>query len=366
MQRDKLLYVASTASHLNRFHQPYLKALRDCADVQTMANGEGVDHCVPFAKSFFSPANLRCVFQIRKILKREGFDAILLHTTLAAVLVRLATFGMRQRPYILNVVHGYLFQKNGKGLKHQFLLLCERILRNKTDDIAVMNSDDAEIAKRYRLCKGRIFETKGMGIPDLLAPAVPLPGLREALGVLPEERLCCFVGELSRRKNQAFLIRCMGELKREGIPIKLLLLGEGNEREALEKQISRQGLSDAVILAGSCETVADYLAVTDVYVSASTSEGLPFNIMEAMALGLPILASDTKGQSDLLAAYAGTLYPHGDMTAFCDAIKALQKEGSLGVGSRNYPSLAQYRLSSVFAENMKILTLGFKQYDMEH
>ena len=125
MKKSKILYAASTASHLRRFHKPYIDALSADATVLTMANGEGVDLCVPFAKSFFSLSNFKCVFQIRKILKRERFDRVILNTSLTAFLVRAAMLGMRNRPYVLNVVHGYLFPKEGKGFKNRFLLICE-------------------------------------------------------------------------------------------------------------------------------------------------------------------------------------------------------------------------------------------------
>ena len=358
MKKSKILYAASTASHLRRFHKPYIDALSADATVLTMANGEGVDLCVPFAKSFFSLSNFKCVFQIRKILKRERFDRVILNTSLTAFLVRAAMLGMRNRPYVLNVVHGYLFPKEGKGFKNRFLLICEKLMRRVTDDIAVMNDEDLSIASKYRLCRGKVFMTHGMGIPDAPFCADGADRVREEFGVGSDELLLLFVGELSRRKNQGFLISCMARLRQKGLPVKLLLLGEGSEREVLEAQISDLGLDGQVFLAGNREPVAPYLAAADLYVSASLSEGLPFNVMEAMDAGLPILASDTKGQCDLLSAYEGCLYPLYHENNFCEALLPLIESHSYGSGSRHYPSLAKYRLSAVFDDNMEILTKG--------
>lgn len=363
MKRSKILYAASTASHLRRFHMPYIEALSNNAEVVTMANGEGVNLCVPFAKSFFSPSNFKCIFQIRKILKQERFDRVILNTSLTAFLVRAAMMGMKHRPYVLNVVHGYLFPREVKGFKNRFLLLCEKLMRPMTDDIAVMNRDDLAIAKAYKLCRGRVFMTRGMGIPDTPFCADGADRVREEFGIGSNELLLLFVGELSRRKNQGFLISGMAHLRQKGVPVKLLLLGEGSERDTLEKQISEMGLSDHVFLAGNREPIIPYLSAADLYVSASLSEGLPFNVMEAMDAGLPILASDTKGQSDLLSAYEGCLYPLDDEAAFCNALFPLIKSHSRGCGSRSYPSLAGYRLSAVFEENMKIFTLGAQQHE---
>ncbi len=356
MQTNKILYVASTESHLKRFHQSYIAELKKTHTVLTMANGTDVDFYIPFAKSFFSPANFKCVWQIRRILKKEHFQSVLLHTTLAAVLVRLAMLGIKNRPYVLNVVHGYLFPKTGSGFKNRFLLFCEKCLWRVTDDIAVMNREDLEIASSHRLCRNKVYMTNGMGIPPHAeTEGANIAEVRAEWGISESDFLCTFVGELSGRKNQAFLIECIKRLRTEDLPVKLLLLGEGSERSRLETMLSEQGL-DAVFLAGNREPVAPYLAATDLYVSASRSEGLPFNIMEAMDMGLPILASDTKGQNDLLPA--DMLYSLDDQAAFCKALKEVYESGNFGKGSRTYPNLNAYRLPSVFDANMKILMLG--------
>lgn len=340
---------------------PYIEALRNSAEVTTMATGEGVDLPILFDKHFFSLANLRSIFQIRKILKRERYDAVLLHTTLAAFLVRSAMIGMRHRPYVLNVVHGYLFSKETNGLKDRIMLLCEKLLRNKTDDIAVMNAEDLEIAQAHRLCRGKIEFIDGMGVDGFMQVPPPDTALRAAFVTEQDELLCTFVGELSPRKNQIFLIRAFKKLREEGIPARLLLVGEGGERETLENEIAALSMENAVFLVGNREPVTPYLAISDLYVSASRSEGLPFNIMEAMFCGLPIIASATKGQTDLLSDTPECLYPLDDTDAFCQLVKSLYAEQHYGVGTRLYPKLSQYRLSAVFERNMKVLTEGWRK-----
>ncbi len=361
--KRKILYVASTQSHLERFHKPYLAELAKKYEVKTMATGKDIDFPVLFDKHFFSLTNLRSIGKIRKILKREQFDAMIMHTTLAAFLCRMALCGMsrKKRPYVLNVVHGYLFSKRERGLRARILLLCEKLLRGKTDAIAVMNKEDLEIAREYRLCRGEVVFTNGMGV--IGADTLPDADLALKRNFVSEnELLCGFVGELSGRKNQRFLIEAVRRLREDGIPVRLLLLGEGGEREALERCIDDAGLRDSVFCPGNVEPVLPYLAAMDLYVSASRSEGLPFNIMEAMSVGLPIVASDTKGQTDLLQPYEGCLYPLEDMDAFCVAVRRVYETGKLGAGAVSYPSLAQYRLAAVFENNMKILD-PFSDYE---
>ena len=360
-QTKKILYVASTASHLTRFHQPYMQALSEKYRVFTMANGEEVDYSIPFDKHFFSFTNLRCISKIRKIIKKEKFDVILLHTSLAAFLVRAALpANPQRRPYVLNVVHGYLFQKKLRSLKDRILLFCEKLMRKKTDDIAVMNQDDLEIATQNRLCRGQVLMTYGMGVPLKAEQARHDEDLRTRFVRKPTDFVCTFVGELSKRKNQIFLIRCAAILREQGIPIRLLLIGEGGERATLEKEIDDRKLGNTVFLLGSQDCVADYLGITDLYVSASISEGLPFNVMEAMACGLPIVASDTKGQSDLLADTSDALYPLDDEDAFCDAVRQVYAKRRFGLNAKSYPNLEKYRLSAVFEDNLQLFTKGLR------
>lgn len=359
-KRRKILYAASTASHLRRFHMPYIECLRERYDVYLMgSHGEGIDFPIDFAKSFFSLSNLRAIGKIRKILKRERFDRVIVNTTLAAFLIRAAMIGMKKRPFVINVVHGYLFADGDTGLKAKILLLCEKLLRRQTDVIAVMNRDDLSIVQKSRLCLGDVFFMNGMGIPDVTEAPERDSALRATYAPKEGDILCAFVGELSGRKNQIFLIRAIAKLRTQGLPVRLLLLGEGSERENLEKEISALGLEDSVFLAGNREPIAPYLAVTDLYVSASVSEGLPFNVMEAMSFGLPIVMSDTKGQNDLKTdADAAVLYPLNDTDAFCDALKRLIEKRAFGARAYAYPQLENYRLTSVFDKNMEILLKG--------
>ncbi|MBQ8415659.1 MAG: glycosyltransferase [Clostridia bacterium] len=355
--RSKILYAASTAQHLRRFHTPYIEALKKNNDVYLMATeGDGIDFPVSFAKSFFSLQNFKSIRKIRSILKTERFDQIIVHTTLAAFLIRAATVGLKKRPRLINVVHGYLFSMPIKGIKSHILLLCEKLMKNRTDALAVMNREDLLIAQKYRLTKGTVSFIKGMGVDFSTEGVKRQEELRERY-VSPNGFLCTFVGELSSRKNQIFLIRGIHALRQQGIPASLLLLGEGSEREHLEAEIERLDLKNYVFLEGNREPVLPYLAATDLYISASVSEGLPFNVMEAMSLGLPVLLSDTKGQNDLMGTNGQLLYPLNATDSFCKRVKEVYEKKEWGIGQCEYPALEQYRLQNVFEENIKIFLM---------
>ena len=160
---SKILYAASTASHISKFHIPYIEKLRaEGHTVMTMGKGEGADFDIPFVKKTLSLKNLLLCRKIKRIIKDEKFDAIILNTTLAAFYIRLA-IPKKNRPKVVNIVHGYLFTSDGGGLKRKVYLFCEKLLAKKTDTVLVMNSDDMKIATENRLAAGEVKMTRGMG-----------------------------------------------------------------------------------------------------------------------------------------------------------------------------------------------------------
>ena len=284
----KILISASNMMHINNFHLPYIEALKEMGhQVYVMARGEGADFNIEFEKSTLSVKNFSLVKRIKAIIKEENFDIIFLHTSLCAFFVRLALKGIKERPRVVNTVHGYLFGKGFSPLHNAIYLLCEKITKKQTDHIVVMNDEDYEIATKNKLSLDGVSKINGIGI-DFSKLA-----RRE---IDKEEKTLVFVGELSKRKNQAYLIRAIKNLPEH----RLILVGDGGERPRLEKLIKRNNLSGRVFITGYQADVSSYIQRASVYVSASKIEGLPFNVLEAMHFGKPILASRIKGHVDLL------------------------------------------------------------------
>ncbi|MBO5312912.1 MAG: glycosyltransferase [Clostridia bacterium] len=286
----KILIVASNMVHINNFHLPYIERFKnDGHSVCIMANGEGADFNIPFKKKTLSLSNLRQCFKIRKILKEHSFDAVYLHTSLASFLVRLSMKGMKKRPRVISTVHGYLFGKSTGKLHNLLYLSCERLLKKQTDHIIVMNNEDYKIATENRLCMGEVYLSRGMGVDFKRLDASYDKDKREKTELV-------YVGELSKRKNQIFLVKAMKELTE----YTLTLVGDGDQRDILQGYIEKNGLSDRVLITGYSDRASEYISRGDIYVCASRIEGLPFNVMEAMYHKKPIVASRIKGHTDLL------------------------------------------------------------------
>lgn len=155
----------------------------------------------------------------------------------------------------------------------------------------------------------------GLDQTFLRAESVPIP---------PAPRLTC-VGRLSGQKGQLLLIEAASRLKAEGVDFELVLAGDGEMRPVLEERIRREGLERHVRITGwiSAEQVKSALESSRALVLPSFAEGLPVVIMEAMALGRPIISTYIAGIPELvLDNKCGWLVPAGDVNALLDAMRA--------------------------------------------
>jgi glycosyltransferase EpsD len=217
---------------------------------------------------------------------------------------------MKYRPRIINVVHGYLFSENpmyfDEKMKGKLLLLAERFLRRKTDAILTMNEEDLHIATHKKLATGPVIPTFGMGVP---APIYTTePGSVRNEYSKESEFVLCYVAELSERKNQRFLVAAMPEILLNIPEARLWLVGDGENMKELRDMAEDLGIANRVDFLGKRDNPKDFMRDCDLYVSSSMSEGLPFNVVEALSCGKTVLASRVKGHVDILDDGIGILF----------------------------------------------------------
>ena len=360
--KAKLLYAASSYIHLINFHLPYLRALRErgweihalCGDPRGEIPFADRTIAVPFRKKMSAPDNFRAAAQIRELVRSEGYALVIVHTSLAAFFVRLALKGLRHRPKLINMVHGYLFDDETPAPKKQILLAAEQMTAPETDLLITMNRWDHELAQKRRLAAREVF-VPGVGV-DLsrFAAASPEAGrrLREALGIPEEDFVLLYAAELSARKSQPVLIRALRELPERA---RLVLAGSGAGETECRALAGQLGLEDRILFPGHVGNVGDWYAMADAVATASRIEGLPFNVMEAMVLRKPVVASRVKGHEDLIEdGVSGLLYPYGDAKACAAAIRRLMDDPALGgrLAETAAEQVGKYSLEQVFPQVM--------------
>lgn len=357
----KLLFTASTYSHLLHFHLPYLKAFAEQGWTLHAACGgapafvpyiEEMIH-LPLRKSMAAPQNLRAAAILRERVRGEGYGLIVTHTSLAAFFTRLALKGLRGRPPLINMVHGYLFDDATPAARRGLLVAAERLMAPQTDLILTMNRWDYEFTKRCRLA-ARVEEIPGIGVDfSRFEGAPPRLEARAARGIPPDAFVMLYAAEFSRRKSQAVLLRALARLPER---VMLVLAGDGATRSECEALASELGLRARVLFAGHQEDMLPWYAAVDASVTASRSEGLPFNVMESMYMGLPMVASAVKGHTDLIEdGVTGLLYPYGDSEACAVQIARLMESPALcaSLAKAAKENVRRYGLDKVFPQVME-------------
>jgi sugar transferase (PEP-CTERM/EpsH1 system associated) len=140
------------------------------------------------------------------------------------------------------------------------------------------------------------------------------------------------VARLDKVKDHAGLLAAFKLLRETdgGKNVRLIIAGDGSQRGALEKRIVELGLMDAVRLLGNRGDVAQLLGECDVFVLSSIAEGMPVTLLEAMAAGLPVVATDVGGVASVVTDGAtGTLVPPGDLQALAAALAGYAANGDL-------------------------------------
>lgn len=308
----KVLFTATVDSHILHFHLPFLKYFKENGyEVHVATNGnEEIPYCdkkhiVTFERSPLKTNNLKAIKQLKKIIDEEKFELIHTHTPMGAVVTRLAARKARKNgTRVLYTAHGFHFFK-GASIKHWAIFYpVEKFLARYTDTLITINLEDYELAKnKFKKCKD-IKYVPGVGIDpekfNFKFSDKEKKELRESLGLKEDDFILIYPAELNKNKNQIMLIRVMKRMANQYKNIHLLLPGKDSYKGYYQKIVKKLKLDKQIHFLGYREDVPKLLKISNVAVATSKREGLPVNIMEAMYVGLPIVATKCRGQYDLV------------------------------------------------------------------
>jgi L-malate glycosyltransferase len=180
------------------------------------------------------------------------------------------------------------------------------------------------VARRFARAQGKVrLVPNGVDLKRF-APRPPSPSLRAALAVPPSAPVAVSVGRHVPEKGYRHLVDAAALVERTKPGVHWSLVGDGELRSGLEAQARRLGLASGVHFPGSRDDVADVLALADVFVLPSESEGFGRVLVEAMAMGRPVVATTVGGIPDVVVDGAtGLLVAPADPAALADAVRAL-------------------------------------------
>ena len=262
-----------------------------------------------------SPAGMtRLLARLVRHLRTHRYTVVHTHNSITGAIGRLAA-RLTRVPLTIHTTHGFHFHQHMRRLERLPYVAAERWLARSTDVLLFQNREELDEVGPLRLKPRQGVRHVGNGV-DL--------GRFRPRGASPENPrpVILSVGRLEPVKNHEMLFRALPLLRRHD-PL-VWLVGDGPCRERYEAQLARDGLTGSVRFLGYRYDIPELVAAADVVVLTSVKEGIPRTLMEAAAVGVPVVATDVKGSREVVVDGAtGFLVPLGDAAALADRLGRL-------------------------------------------
>jgi len=367
---EKVLFVATVEIHLLNFHIPFMKLLQEKGYEVHVATKLGnrqqefdeigvIKHNVDFSRSPYSPKVFKSLQQMEELLKKIRFSLVHVHTPVAAFITRLACQRTNTHP-VLYTAHGFHLYK-GAPLKNWLLYYnMEKLAAHWTDGLITINEEDYKAAQKFKLRKnGKVFFVPGVGVDiaslEQRARSISRSKKRKELGLSVGTAVIITVGELNANKNHIQVLKALSKLTKTNFHY--LIVGNGESEQKLKKAVNELMLQDKVSFLGFRRDVPELLTASDVFILTSRKEGLPKAVLEAMAIGLPIIATDVRGNRDLVkSGENGYLVPVDDVETTSQVIKKLISSPELrnSMQEKNKEKARAYALDRILPQMEKI------------
>lgn len=343
-------YVYDLATHLPREQFDVAVACGGQGPLTEQLRSAGIRTVtVPhLARDIHLGQELRALWALLKIFKHERPDIIHFSSSkagglgaIAALVSKLLTFNfkpVRRTPgRLLTVftVHGWPFGEERPGWQRLLIFFPSWLTTLLQQKIILIDTADYKTARRFVPQRKLTLIFHGIGAIDFL-PRSTARAFFATESRSTTEPDTIFIGvnaEFTKNKGQRYLIEATALLKfrTKNSKFKILMIGDGEDREVLQRRIQALGLADTVFLLGFVPGAARYLTGLDIFVLPSVKEGLPYAILEAMAAGLPIVATRIGGIPDLIADDAsGILVPAKNPGALERALEMLLDDQERG------------------------------------
>lgn len=357
LEGKKVLVVCTTDNMIWQFLTPHIDRLAQLgASVECACNETGfwyadlaargyAMHKLGFERSPFKRANLTAYRGLKKLIKDGAFDIVYCHQPVGGMLGRLA--GKKYNCKVVYVAHGFFFWR-GCPIKNKLLYkTAERLLSKKTDALITMNEEDFDAAKKMKAKAA--YKVHGAGSKG---PREKDTDIRKEFGIAADAKVVLTVSELIPRKNYPLMLRAMA--KTDAVYV---ICGCGREEDNIKALAGELGITDHVIFAGYRRDVYNFMLAADVMLHFAKHEGLPVAVIEAMSCGLPVVASDIRGNRDLLSGGSGALLPllsSPETVAYALTVLLNDELRRRGMGEAGKAEAEKYRIGNVLPEYDKI------------
>lgn len=279
---------------------------------------------VPELRPYLNPLrNLRAFWALLRLIQQTKPDVVHTHTTTAGFLGRIAA-RLAGVPVVVHTLHTHPFRGYYNDLRTGLFITMERIGAYFSDSIITLSAGlRRELTERYHITSKNRITVLPLGFDlEALANSTRKQGIFRAAWNIPEDApLVGIIGRLLPVKNHELFFQAAAQVRRVLPTARFVVVGDGELRPELEALAQKQGLGEAVQFVGWQQDVLPIYSDLDVLVTSSLNEGTPVPIIEALAAGCPVVATEVGGIPDLLdQGELGALVPSGDAHALAEAV----------------------------------------------
>lgn len=294
---------------------------------------------VPMRRSLSPYSDLRAWLLLRQLVREHTPDVVHVHSSKAGALGRLAARNSGPAVVYTPNAFGYLGLPNG-AVRRLFRQVERWLGYHATDALICVSRSELELARRQDIAPdGKLALVENAIAAADFGRLPEKAAARTELGLDPKRPLVGAVGRLAAQKGFSDLVKAARRIVDESPDVQFVLVGEGEYQRKLQRMIVDNDLQERVILTGFRADVRPVLAALDVFVLPSLYEGMSYSLMEAMAAGLPVVATNVVGNRDLVVhGESGLLVPPSDPPALSGALLRLLNDPTLrerlGKGAR--------------------------------
>ena len=244
----------------------------------------------------------KSISRLKKYLWDNPCQIIHTQTPFGGVIGRLAAKKFRKsgQTRVIYFVHGFHFFKGASIINYLIYYNIEKYLARFTDCLITLNHEDYEAALKFRAKSVEYVPGVGVNTDYIQGITADVTAKKHELGIPADKKVILTVAELIPRKNIEASIRAFAGT--HNTDCTMLICGKGELLDELKLLCKSLGVSERVIFAGYRTDILEIYKITDIFLFTSYQEGLPVAVMQAMASGLPVIASDIRGNRDLIMA----------------------------------------------------------------
>lgn len=308
---------------------------------------------VPFSRSPLKKQNLESFKIINNLIRLNKYDLIHCQSPIGGAITRLVA--KRNNTKVIYTAHGFHFYKGGPKINWLLYYPLEKYLSKYTDTLITINEEDYQIAKTF--CAKKVVHLNGVGFDSQKVDMIKRENnsLKESLKISEKQQIILSVGELNKNKNHEIVIEALSKIPKD--KYMYIICGDGKLNKQLHKLVRKYGLENNVRFMGFRKDVLEFYNIADIFIFPSFREGLSVSLMEAMSFGLPILASNIRGNIDLIDnGKGGYLFNPSKKNELRSLIKKLLVNEDLKkeLGIYNENKITEYSVEKVLKDIEKI------------